>query len=304
MPRRAGGPPRFHGILVIDKPAGWTSHDVVARIRRLVGERQVGHAGTLDPAATGVLPVAVGSATRVVEYLAEASKTYLAEMTFGVETDSHDVDGQVTRLVDPSELTASDIEAALAAWRGPIDQIPPMHAAIKVGGRPLYERARLGEVIDRPPRRVVIHQMELFDWSPPVATLAVDCSKGTYIRALARDLGADVGAGAYLSNLVRLRTGPFDLAQAWTMAELSARDLAAEWSTIAVHPDAAAEHLDALILNEDATRQWAFGQPIRHSAEVRGVVRAYDMSGEWLGIAVGSPETTSWKPTKVIASAA
>ncbi|MGH2535691.1 MAG: tRNA pseudouridine(55) synthase TruB [Thermomicrobiales bacterium] len=303
MPRRPSGPPRFNGILVIDKPAGWTSHDVVARVRRLVGERQVGHAGTLDPAATGVLPVAVGSATRVVEYLADASKTYLAEVTFGVETDSHDIDGQVNRWADVSHVPVGDVEVALSAWRGPIEQIPPMHAAIKIGGRPLYERARRGEEIDRPPRRVAIHHLELTEWQPPVATLVVDCSKGTYIRALARDLGSDLGVGAYLSNLVRVRTGPFDLSHAWTLAELAELDLEAEWPTIAVHPDAAVEHLDALILDDDATRRWATGQAIGSTSETLGVIRVYDSAGEWLGIAVGQPDSHTWKPAKVIVSA-
>src|SRR4051794_33359571 len=141
--------PSLHGYLVIDKPAGWTSFDVVARARRILGERRIGHAGTLDPAATGVLPLAVGAATKTLEYLNDASKTYLADVTFGVETDSHDADGRVTRVADAERLTAESIEQALTHWRGPIAQIPPMHAAIKVGGRKLYELARRGEEIPR-----------------------------------------------------------------------------------------------------------------------------------------------------------
>src|SRR3954468_24193248 len=144
--------PSLHGYLVIDKPAGWTSFDVVARARRILGEKRIGHAGTLDPAATGVLPLAVGVATKTLEYLNDASKTYLAEVTFGVETDSHDVDGRVTRVAGAESLTADSVETALAFFRGPIALIPPMHAAIKVGGRKLYELARRGEEIPREAR--------------------------------------------------------------------------------------------------------------------------------------------------------
>src|SRR3954471_5635523 len=229
--------PSFHGYLVVDKPAGWTSFDVVARARRILGERRIGHAGTLDPAATGVLPLAVGAATKTLEYLNDASKTYLAEVTFGVETDSHDVDGRVTRVAVAESLTAEIIEGTLVHWRGPIAQIPPMHAAIKVGGRKLYELARRGEDIPRAARAVTLHHLELMERDPPSPTLLIDCSKGTYIRALARDLGADLGTGAYLSDLVRLRSGPFHLCQALTMAELAESDIPWSWPNLAVHPD-------------------------------------------------------------------
>lgn len=302
MTKRTAQPARLHGFLVVDKPAGWTSHDVVARIRRLIGERHVGHAGTLDPAATGVLPIAVGSATRVVEYLADASKTYLAEVTFGVQTDSHDADGAVIAMADAADLIVDDIESALAGWRGVVDQTPPMHAAIKIGGERLYERARRGEEVDRPPRRVVFHQLELLAWESPVATVLVDCSKGTYVRSLARDIGNEVGAGAYLSNLVRLRSGPFVLCDAWTMDELARRDLEAEWPTIAVHPDAAVQHLDALVLSPALNRTWTTGRPIESHTARSGRARIYDASGTWLGIAEGDPATNVWRPGKVIAS--
>jgi len=169
----AAGRPGLDGYLIVDKPAGWTSFDVVARARRLLGERKVGHAGTLDPAATGVLPLAVGSATKTLEYLAGSSKSYLAEVTFGVETDSQDIDGVVTAVRDASGLPAERVEAALAGFRGDLAQIPPMHSAIKIGGQRLYDLARRGEEIDRPPRPVTIHRLELVGWAPPVATLSV-----------------------------------------------------------------------------------------------------------------------------------
>jgi tRNA pseudouridine55 synthase len=295
--------PSLHGYLVIDKPAGWTSFDVVARARRILGERRIGHAGTLDPAATGVLPLAVGMATKTLEYLNDASKTYLAEVTFGVETDSLDIDGRVTRVAGADNLTAETVERALEALRGPIAQIPPMHAAIKVGGRRLYELARRGEEIPRAPRAVTIHRLELRDWTPPTATLLVDCSKGTYIRALARDLGIATGTGAYLSNLIRLRSGPFHLCQALTMAEVAESGLPWSWPWIAVHPDAPVLGWSSLLLDADAARRWRQGSPIAPPEGVAtGRVRAYDAAGDWLGTGSAEPGVDAWRPHKVVAA--
>ncbi len=298
-------PPSLHGFLVVDKPAGWTSHDVVARARRLLGERRIGHAGTLDPAATGVLPLAVGAATRVLEYLADASKTYLAEVTFGVATDTLDADGRLTALGDATALTRDAVDRHLPAFRGPLDQIPPMHAAIKVGGRRLYELARRGEEIERAPRRVEIATLELIDWAAPVATLLVDCSKGTYVRALARDLGAAVGPGAHLSNLVRLRTGPFTLCQVITLAELAEAPLPWAWPELAAHPDAVLETWPALLLDEPAAAAWRRGSPVPgRAAGVDGPVRAYAAAGDWLGVGAGDPAAGAWRPLKVVGNAA
>lgn len=295
--------PSLHGYLVIDKPAGWTSFDVVARARRILGERRVGHAGTLDPAATGVLPLAVGVATKTLEYLNDASKTYLAEVTFGVETDSLDIDGRVTRVAGAEHLTVETVEEALEPFRGPIAQVPPMHAAIKVGGRKLYELARRGEEIPRAPRAVTMHRLDLVDWTPPTATLLVDCSKGTYVRSLARDLGVATGTGAYLSNLVRLRSGPFHLCQAWTMDELAGSGLPWSWPWVAVHPDAPVLGWSALVLDAGAARLWRQGSPIApESGTATGHVRAYDADGDWLGTGNAEPETAAWHPHKVVAA--
>jgi len=303
----------LHGFLVVDKPAGWTSHDVVARARRLLGERRIGHAGTLDPAATGVLPLAVGAATRVVEYLAEASKTYLAEVTFGVATDSHDVDGRVVAVRDAAGLSGAAVEAALPPFRGPLDQVPPMHAAVKVEGRRLYELARRGEEVERAPRRVEIHALALLDWAPPVATLLLDCSKGTYVRALARDLGAALGPGAHLSNLVRLRTGPFALCQAITLAELAEAPLPWAWPELAVHPDAVLGDWPAILLDRPAAAAWGSGgrvpaapghRPATHRQGAGGGVRAYAAGGDWLGVGAADSTAGAWRPVKVVGDAA
>jgi riboflavin kinase/FMN adenylyltransferase/tRNA pseudouridine(55) synthase len=290
--------PSLHGYLVIDKPGGWTSFDVVARARRLLGEKRIGHAGTLDPAATGVLPLAVGLATKTLEFLERASKTYLAEVTFGVETDSHDGDGRVTAVTDAGGLSEDVVEAVLARFRGPGEQIPPMHAAIKIGGRKLYELARQGEEIERAPRPIVIHRLELLAWNAPTATLQVDCSKGTYIRSLARDLGAATGTGAFLSNLVRLRSGPFHLCQALTIAELAEAALPWSWPWIAIHPDVPVEHWPALILDEPDARRWRQGA-MMPATGAAGPIRAYDTAGDWLGTGHADDTGTGWQPRKV-----
>jgi tRNA pseudouridine55 synthase len=297
-------PGRFHGILVVDKPAGWTSHDVVAKARRLLGERHIGHAGTLDPAATGVLPLAVGDATKVLEYLSDASKTYLAEITFGVETDSHDLDGRVTGLAPVAGLGMETIEAALPLLTGEIEQIPPMHSALKVGGRRLYELARAGQEIERVPRRITMYELKLIDWRPPTATVLVDCSKGTYVRAIARDLGTLVGVGAYLSNLVRLRTGPFTLEDAWTLGQLAEFDLEAEWETVAIHPDVAMTDRLALILDESSADLWQNGGSLSAEDRDGGPVRVYETRGAWLGVGRYDVERGAWRPVKVARVAA
>ena len=293
--------PSYHGYLVIDKPAGLTSFDVVARARRLLGEKRIGHAGTLDPAATGVLPLAVGAATKTLEFLTDASKTYLADITFGVETDSHDIEGRVTRVADTRALTAEQVDAALTAFRGPGEQIPPMHAAIKVAGQKLYDLARRGEEIARAPRPVTFHVLEMLDWTTPTATVLVDCSKGTYIRALARDLGAVLGTGAYLSNLVRLRSGPFHLCEAITLDELAEVDLPWSWPRIAVHPDVPVWGWPALVLTPEEARRWQQGSAISALHHAAGPIRAYDETGNWLGTGHADESGTGWRPRKVFA---
>ena len=290
---------RYHGYLVIDKPAGWTSHDVVGRVRRILGERRVGHAGTLDPAAVGVLPVAIGLATRTVEYLSDATKAYVAEITFGVTTDSADVDGDVLAVQPAGHLTREDIVIALRGFEGALSQVPPMHSAVKVGGRRLYELARRGEVIDVEPRPVTIHAIALEAWDPSVATVAVSCSKGTYIRSLARDLGEQLGTGAYLSNLVRTRTGPFTLADAVRIDELPDLLEQEPWEAIAYHPDAALLDWPAAVLDARHARSWRQGKAIV-AERASGLVRVYDAAGTWLGVGRGDETGTRILPVKVV----
>jgi tRNA pseudouridine55 synthase len=211
------------GVLVCDKPAGMTSHDVVARVRRLAGQRRVGHGGTLDPPATGVLVLALGRATRLLPFLPTEPKRYLAEVEFGAETDTLDATGTVTATAGTAGVDEAALRAALAGFVGPQLQVPPMVSAIKVGGERLYAKARRGEQVDRAPRPIVISELELVDFSAgerPRATLEVVCSGGTYVRSLAADLGRALGTLAHLASLRRTAVGRFTERDAHTLAEL------------------------------------------------------------------------------------
>ena len=297
----------LHGILVIDKEPGLTSHDVVARVRRITGERKVGHTGTLDPAATGVLPVCLGAATKVIEYLQDSSKTYYAEVVLGVATDTDDLEGRIVAEAPAPPLTEAELDRALEGFRGAIEQVPPMYAAIKVAGRKLYDLARAGETVERAPRVVRIDTLALLGWEPPVARLLIDCSKGTYIRALARDLGQALGCGASLHRLARLRTGPFYLDQALTLAELAEEFDVTPWPELALHPDEALLDWPAIVLDAAGVAAWRNGQPLRlggqgGAPEAAGErCRAYSVEGDWLGLARYDAERGAWQPEKVVA---
>ncbi len=213
------------GFLNVAKPRGMTSFRVVQVIRRLARQRHVGHAGTLDPAAEGVLPVCINQATRLVEFMLRWPKTYEATVHFGFVSETGDRDGYVERHHDSTGLTRDQVERALEAFRGEIQQVPPMYSALKHGGRPLYELARRGETVERSPRTVHVHRLELHDFQggwPAVAGLVIECSTGTYIRALAMDLGQALGVGAYLQAMVRTAYGPLRLIEAVPLADLEA----------------------------------------------------------------------------------
>jgi tRNA pseudouridine55 synthase len=212
------------GLLVIDKPAGMTSHDVVARCRRALGERRVGHAGTLDPSATGVLILGVGRATRLLRFVEAAEKEYRTDAVFGVTTSTLDEDGEVTGGGDASALTEADVHAILPRFIGDIEQVPPMVSAIKVGGEALYRKARRGEEVDRPSRTVHIEELILESFvsgERPRATLRVRCSKGTYVRSLIDEIGSAVGTGAHVAGLRRVRVGRFGVDAATSIEEVS-----------------------------------------------------------------------------------
>jgi tRNA pseudouridine55 synthase len=213
------------GVLVCDKPAGMTSHDVVARVRRLTGQRRVGHGGTLDPPATGVLVLALGRATRLLPFLPMEPKRYLARIAFGAETDTLDASGTVTATADAAGVDEAAVRAALRGLLGPQEQVPPMVSAVKVGGERLYAKARRGESIERAARSIVVHALELVDFAGggrPAATVEVTCSGGTYVRSLAADLGRRLGTLAHLAALRRTAAGRFTERDAHTLADLEA----------------------------------------------------------------------------------
>jgi len=210
----------FDGVLLLDKPQGFTSHDVVARVRRTLQQKRVGHAGTLDPMATGLLIVLVGKSTKASQYLMCLDKEYEGTLTLGVVTNSQDAEGEVvTTLPVPAELSRAAVETALNSFLGDQYQVPPMFSAIKVAGVPLYKLARKGEEIEREPRFIRVSKMELLDCRLPQVSFRVQCSKGTYVRTLAHDAGQKLGCGAHLSALRRTASGPLRIEQALTLAE-------------------------------------------------------------------------------------
>ncbi len=282
------------GFLNVDKPSGLTSHDVVNRIRRISGTRRVGHAGTLDPLATGVLVVGVGRATRLLEYVAGQVKEYRGDVHFGVTTATYDAEGAVTAR-RPVSFDREELEAALGQFQGEILQVPPMYSAIKKDGTSLYVLARQGKEVAREARPVTIYELELLHWEPPVATLRVVCSTGAYIRSLAHDLGESLECGAYLSALRRTAVGRFSLATAVPLDSLTADN----WETYCQPPDVAVAQLPMLPLGPDAVRRLAMGQRIPRQADelAAEVVRVYTDAGEFVGVAV--LEEGCWRPKKI-----
>jgi len=212
----------INGIIVVHKEAGYTSHDVVAKMRGICGQRKIGHTGTLDPAATGVLPVCLGSATKLCDMLTDRDKEYVAELLLGMETDTQDTTGEVLAR-HPVEVSPEEVRRAAESFAGEYAQVPPMYSAVKVNGKRLYELAREGRVVERRARPVIIHELEVLECCPPRAVIRVVCSKGTYIRTLCADIGDRLGCGGVMQSLRRTRAGAFWLKDALTLGELQRR---------------------------------------------------------------------------------
>lgn len=240
----------INGFVVVDKPAGITSHDVVSRVRRILGTRKVGHTGTLDPFATGVLPVAVNDGTKAIPFLDEGVKCYEAVMQLGIVTDTLDMTGTVLRTADCGSVSREQIESLLRDFTGRISQIPPMYSAIKKDGQPLYKLARQGKVIERPAREVDIYSLELLSSALPLVGFRVFCSRGTYVRTLADDIGEALGCGGALKELRRTASGPFLISSAVTLDELEAAAGSGRVESLSVDPNAALSHLPDVPLND------------------------------------------------------
>lgn len=262
----------LEGVLIVAKPAGPTSHDVVALVRRLSGTRRIGHGGTLDPFASGVLPLYLGGATRLVEYHLGDRKRYRATVCFAASSSTDDLDGELTP-VDGPTLSSEAVNVALEAFRGPISQRPPVYSAIQVGGRRAYALAREGSPQDLPERQVTIHELELVAWNAddparPIAILDVACSAGTYIRAIARDLGAALGSAAYLGALTRTGSGSFDLEGALSLESIrnAATDGPEGLNALLLPADAGLEALPSVRLTATEIRDARMGRFVRPEA--------------------------------------
>ncbi len=268
--------------MLVDKPAGWTSHDVVARIRRLAGTRKVGHAGTLDPMATGVLVVGVERATRLLTYLVGAGKSYDATIRLGASTVTDDAEGDVVATADAGGVAAADVEAATAALRGTIQQVPSSVSAVKVDGRRSYARVRAGEDVQLPARTVTVDRFDVLGLRPGDGTVdvdvVVDCSSGTYVRALARDLGAALGVGGHLTALRRTRVGPYGLERARTL-----EDLAQDFGVLPI-ADAARAAFPARELSEDEAARLLTGRRLAAVGLGEAPVAAFAPDGRFVAI--------------------
>lgn len=292
------------GILNLDKPRGATSFEVVAAVRRLSGERRVGHGGTLDPEATGVLPICLGQGTRLVEFLAEAGKTYRAEIELGISTDTYDATGKVTGRSDASALTQGEVEAAAASFSGLVEQTPPMYSAVKHRGVPLYRWARAGIELPRTARKVEFSRIQILEWQPPLLTLEVECSKGAYIRSLAHDLGEKLGCGAHLRNLVRLSSGPFSISDAVTISQIEDAFREGWWAKLLYPIDVVVLHLPAVTVGDDDERAIVNGRPLELAQEDRpseGLCRAYSHDRRFVAILRYDEVRGCWRPRKVFA---
>ena len=270
----------MNGIILVDKPQDWTSHDVVAKLRGVLHERRIGHSGTLDPLATGLLVVFVGRATRTVEFSEADSKEYLAGLRLGVSTDTQDITGNVIAKCDALPDEAA-VRETLCRFIGDIEQIPPMYSAIKIGGKKLYELARRGESVERTPRKITVSSIDIVDKDGTDYILNISCSKGTYVRTLCNDIGDALGCGACMSSLRRTRAGAFSVDEAHSLEDIEDAALEDRLSDIILPVDALFAPFPKLTVSESAAKRLKNGNVIKVSAE-DGDYRVYSDSEEFL----------------------
>lgn len=289
------------GLLIVDKPVGPTSHRVVNTVRRGTGIRKVGHAGTLDPRASGVLVLCLGAATRLSEYLSTASKRYEAVIRFGAATRTYDSEGEVV-LRSERIPSLEEIQAALPEFRGEIEQVPPPYSAIKVEGKKAYELARSGEEVELESRDVVIYTLEVKSYEPPELSLIIECSAGTYIRSIAHDLGAVLSTGAFLASLRRSKAGPFAIEDAVPLPILEIALETGDWEKYVVPAAEAVPDFPVVKLKEDQLEDIRHGRPIPSGGGAEGEARAMTPDGELAAIVEGVEEGEQWHPRKVFLS--
>ena len=269
---------KVNGIVVVDKPIGASSNAVLQQVKRLYGAAKAGHTGSLDPLATGVLPVCLGEATKLSQYLLDSDKSYRTTAKLGIRTNTGDAEGEVVS-ERPVAVTESDLEPVLARFRGPIEQVPSMFSALKHNGKPLYEYARQGIEIERPARKVNIYRLSLIEFRGDELVLEVDCSKGTYIRSLVEDIGEMLGCGAHVAELRRLKAGPYEEVQSYTveaLEEVRNGGGHAALDNLLLAQDSAVSHWPAVVLGESSSFYLTQGQPVQVSrAPTSGFVRIY-----------------------------
>jgi tRNA pseudouridine55 synthase len=268
---------------LLDKPAGLSSNQAVQRVRWLFQARKAGHTGTLDPFATGLLPICLGEASKTAAFMLDADKTYEAHARLGIATDTADIEGSVTRDEPVPTLETARVESVLQQFVGMIEQVPPMYSALKKDGKPLYELAREGVEIDRKPRTVTIHALELIDWSTPDLFFRVHCSKGTYVRTLAEDIARALGSCAHLKALRRTTSGPFSGAMV-SMETLESRAQGGDAESLLLPPDAGLADWPVVELKDIAAVRFSHGNPVESDAPVDGMVRVYGPHGRLLGL--------------------
>ena len=290
------------GIIAVRKEKGYTSHDVVAKLRGILHMKKIGHTGTLDPDAEGVLPVVLGKATKLAEFLTDKDKTYETVLRLGLETDTQDMTGTVLKEL-PISATEEQIRAAVSSFLGEQQQIPPMYSALKVNGRKLYEIAREGKTVERKPRTVFFHNIEIQDMKLPLVKLSVTCSRGTYIRTLCHDIGKKLGCGACMEELVRTRSGQFRLEDSLTLDEISRHQEQGDLDRYIVKIGDVLSEYPVLLCLQEAEKLLMNGNPLApdfFEEEYReGQVRMCTGSGEFIGLYQWDPEKEKYCPVKM-----
>lgn len=295
----------INGIIIVNKETGFTSHDVVAKLRGICGQKKIGHTGTLDPAATGVLPVCLGSGTKLCDMLTDRDKEYVAELLLGVETDTQDTTGRVLR-ESPVTVTEEEVSRACLSFLGDYDQIPPMYSALKVDGKKLYELARAGKEVERKARRVRILELEILEMRLPVVKLRVVCSKGTYIRTLCSDIGQKLGCGGAMQSLQRTKAGRFRLEDALTLGDLQQLKDSGELERVVQPVDSLFEETPVLHVTAEAARLLENGNALFPAQFAETVtpeperwVRVYRPDGRFAGIYAYEEQKRWYRPVKM-----
>jgi tRNA pseudouridine55 synthase len=292
------------GVLVVDKPVGMTSHDVVQAIRTGTGIRRAGHTGTLDPRASGVLVILVGPAVRLSEFVSASDKRYQTIIRLGRTTDTYDAEGKFVREEVPVNVTEDEFEEVLKTFEGEIEQVPPQYSAVKVGGRKAYEMARKGETVELEPRIIQVHHLEVLEWAPPEVVVDVHCSSGTYVRSLANDLGDTLGTGAYVVGLRRTKSGRFSLREAVPLRKLQEAFQTGDWYQYLIPAAEALDDWPSVELSPDDVEEVRHGHRIKAdpNTEIGNMVRGVSTQGELVALLESMPgedDSPEWQPKKV-----